>query len=100
MQLLDWNSLCNGSNQFARGHFLQNVCHFAFEMQSIIENDFCLFQLANITLGCLVQVGVNARAHEPGNLNICSAYLTCYVSDHARCSGYLQLAVVARLRIT
>ncbi|MOA36828.1 hypothetical protein D3C78_1583740 [compost metagenome] len=84
----------DGYRRLALLQRFEHLCHFSFQMKTVIENNVRIIQLLHIALRRFIQVGVYPRAHKSANLHILTANLSCDIRNHTRCRSDLQFPIV------
>ena len=87
------NRLRNGCDKATGGKFCKNVAHFRLKMQTVVQNQVSFVELFNVACRRLVEMRVNARAHQRRNLHVVSAYVFNGVFNHTDCRNDKRLRV-------
>ena len=89
-QALAGDSACDGIHGTVLGQLLQYLGHLALEVQAVVQDEVGLPQAAQIPGGGLVQVWIDPRPHQGGDLHMHTADVLGHVGDHARGGGDLE----------
>lgn len=69
------------------GYFFENVFHFSFEFEPVVEDEVGLSKGDRVAAGGLIEVRVDSFPDESGDFHLFATNDTHYVSDHACSDG-------------
>ena len=72
----------------------EEITHLSLEMDSVIEDESRIFQAFLVGPGRQVEMGIDARSTEAGDLDMLAAYSAGGIRDHSGGADNLELAGV------